>query len=52
MLFGKQNREKKELKKKVRGLMNQYDNEKIDSATYIKEMLDLSESYRKKKRRK
>ena len=51
MFFGKGNKEKKELKGKISNLMNQYDKEEIDGATYMKNMLDLSESYKKKKKK-
>ncbi|MCR5798116.1 MAG: hypothetical protein K6G63_09415 [Eubacterium sp.] len=46
-LFRKQ-REKKRLKRQIGSLMNDYDKEKIDGATYMQKMLDLTSSYQKK----
>ena len=47
-MFGK----KAKLKGEIRGLMNQYDKEEIDGATYMKKMLDLSSSYQTKDKKK
>lgn len=47
-LFGKQNDDRKRLKRKIDKLMKDYANEKIDGATYSKKMMDLTLSYQKK----
>jgi len=49
-LFGKPKDDKKELKEQVNKLMNQYDKEKIDGATYARKMMDLTSSFQKKKK--
>ena len=51
MLFGKKKNEDKELKKKIRGLMDQYDRRDIDGPTYIQKMLELNEETQRKRRR-
>ena len=48
-LFGKQNKERKEIKKQVTKFMKDYDKEKIDSAEYAQKMIDLFASRKKKK---
>ena len=48
-LFGKsKNEEKKELKSKIDKLMKSYSKEEIDGDTYMKKMMDLTGSYKKK----
>lgn len=37
---------KDELKSKIDDLMNQYDEEEIDGETYLKNMMDLTNSYK------
>lgn len=49
-LFGNSNKERKEIKSQVDKLMKSYSKEKIDGATYFKKMMDLTTSYRKKKK--
>lgn len=51
-MFGKKKSEKDQLKDSIRGLMGKYDREEIDGATYMKDMLELSDSFQKKKRKK
>ena len=51
-MFGKKKSEKDRLKDDISNLMGKYDREEIDGATYMKNMLDLSESYQKKRRKK
>ena len=53
-LFGKsreEKKEKKELKGQIESLMNSYDKEEIDSATYMQQMMKLTTSYQKKKKK-
>ncbi len=51
-MFGKKKRsEEDQLKDSIRGLMDKYDKEEIDGATYMKDMLGLSESFQKKRRK-
>lgn len=50
-LFGKPKDERAELKGKIDKLMNDYDKEKIDGATYMKKMMDLTSSAQKKKKK-
>ena len=50
-LFGKSKdseKERKKIKSKVDKLMNQYDNEKIDGATYSRKMMKLASSQKRK----
>ena len=49
-LFGKPKNERKELKKNIDNLMNDYGKRKIDGPTYAKKMMDLTSSYQKKKK--
>ncbi len=52
-LFGKSNdgeKERKKIKRQVDKLMKQYDKEKIDGATYMRKMLDLTSSVQKKRK--
>ena len=49
-LFGKPKNEREELQKKISKLMDQYDKEKIDGATYMEKMLKLTQSHQKKKK--
>ena len=49
-LFGKNN-ERKKLKSKIDKLMRDYDKGKIDRATYAEKMMELTSSYKKKKRK-
>ena len=51
-LFGKSKEEKvrKELKGQIEKLMKDYSKEKIDGDTYFKKMMDLTASYKKKKK--
>ena len=51
-LFGnsKKENERKKLKSKVDKLMKSYSKEKIDGYTYLKKMMDLTSSYKKKKK--
>ena len=51
-MFGKKKSEKDQLRDSIKGLMDKYDNEEIDGSTYMKSMLDLSESYQKKRKKK
>ena len=46
----KEEKERKELKKQIEKIMKAYKKEKIDGDTYFKEMMDLSASYREKKK--
>ena len=50
-LFGKSKDGRKEVKRQVDKLMKQYDKEKIDGATYIQKMMDLTSSIQKKKKK-
>ena len=52
-LFGKskEEKERKELKGKVDKLMKSYSKEKIDGNTFFKEMMDLTTSYRDKRKK-
>lgn len=43
--------ERKGLKKKIDKLMKDYDKEKIDGDTYFKKMMDLTSSYKNKKKK-
>lgn len=52
MLFGKKKSDEDQLKDDIRGLMDKYDKEEIDGATYMKDMLELSDSFQKKRRKK
>lgn len=51
-LFGKSKEEKErdELKSQVDKLMQSYDDEEIDGATYIEKMMDLTTSHKKNKK--
>ncbi len=49
-LFGKSNKERKELKSQIDKLMKSYSKEKIDGSTYFKKMMDLTSSYKNKKK--
>lgn len=53
-LFGKSKEEKErdELKSQVDKLMQSYDDEEIDGATYIEKMMDLTTSHKKIKSEK
>lgn len=44
----KEEKERKELKSKIDKLMKSYGDEKIDGPTYMKKMMDLTTSYKKK----
>ena len=46
----KKQNERKKLKSKVDKLMKSYSKEKIDGDTYLKKMMDLTSSYKKKKK--
>ena len=53
-LFGKSkddNREIKNVKSQVDKLMKAYDNEEMDSATYLQKMMDFTTSNSKKKKK-
>ena len=53
-LFGKSkdnNNERKEVKSQIDKLMKAYDNEEMDSETYMKKMMDFTTSNSKKKRK-
>ena len=52
MCFFRKQMEKKKLKRRIGKLMKDYDKEKIDGATYMQKMLDLSTSYQKKHKKK
>lgn len=47
-LFSKKN-SRKAIKRQVDKLMKQYDKEKIDGATYLSKMMELTSSQKKKK---
>ncbi len=51
-LFGKpkEEKERKKLKNQVDKLMKSYGNEKIDGDAYFKKMMDLTTSYKSKKK--
>ena len=49
-LFGKPKDSRKELKGQIDKLMKQYDKEKIDSATYMRKMMELTTSSQKGKK--
>ena len=51
-LFGKskEENERKKLKNKIDKLMKSYSEEKIDGNTYFKKMMNLTTSYKKKKK--
>lgn len=50
-LFGKPKDERAELKSKIDKLMNDYDKEKIDGATFARKMMDVTSSAQKKKKK-
>lgn len=51
-LFGKskEDKERKEIKSQVDKMMKEYDEEKIDGATYFRKMMELTSSSKKKKK--
>ena len=49
-LFGKAKNERKELKGKIEKMMDAYDKEKIDGATYFQKMMNLTYGNSKKKK--
>ena len=54
-LFGKtsdEEKERKRVKNQVEKLMKAYDKEEIDGPTYMKQMLDFTTSYSKKKKKR
>ncbi|MDD6299692.1 hypothetical protein [Hornefia butyriciproducens] len=47
-MFEKQNKVREELKGQIDKLMQDYEKEEIDGATYAKKMMDLTTSYKEK----
>ena len=47
----KEEKDRKELKGQIDKLMKDYDKEKIDGDTYLKQMMDLTNSHKKKNKK-
>jgi len=47
-MFEEQNEVREELKGQIDKLMQDYEKEEIDGATYVKKMMDLTTSYKEK----